>query len=51
MSKKEIILLISRIKSLTDSIPTPPPGRELAVVKTNLDQARLWAQEAYDVKK
>jgi len=38
-------IFLKDLQKLIATIPVPPAGRELALVKTKLDEARLWAQE------
>ena len=42
MDKEKIMELI---EEAIKEIPTPPPGREAAMVKTKLDEAKLWLRE------
>ncbi len=46
--KKDLLL---KIISLIESIPIPPPGREMALVKTKLEEAKLWLQESINNEK
>lgn len=42
MTKQEKIELGTKIQEARESIPVPPPGREIALVKTKLDEAYMW---------
>jgi hypothetical protein len=42
MTRKEKEELLEKIILLHNEIPTPPPGRNMAVVSTKLDEAKLW---------
>ena len=37
--------LLKEIKKLIDEIPIPPPGRKIALVKTKLEEAKLWLED------
>ena len=42
MDKKN---LLKAINEIINEIPTPPPGRKIALVKTKLEEAKLWLQD------
>jgi hypothetical protein len=46
IEEKKVLLL--RIIHIIQDIPIPPPGREIALMKTNLDQAKLWLKESIE---
>ena len=46
IEEKKVLLL--RIIHIIQDIPIPPQGREMALVKTNLDQAKLWLRESIE---
>lgn len=45
MRIKEREELLNLILESISKIPQPPPGREMALVKTKLQEAKLWLQE------
>ena len=42
MDKK---ILLKAINQIINEIPTSPPGRKIALVKTKLEEARLWLED------
>lgn len=48
MDNQEKLILLTKLYETRDLIPTPPSGREIALVKTKLDEAILWLKEAIE---
>jgi hypothetical protein len=42
MKNEQKLLVLSKILEAKDEIPTPPPGRYMALVKTKLEEAELY---------
>lgn len=49
MQELDKLLLLSKIEEALKEIPTPPQGRNIAIVNTKLQEAKLWLLA--DIKK